>query len=115
MRAHTIPSVLAALLAAGVASAAAPELPAVPSKAIAQDIANAPLFIVQGSNVEAALREVRSLGVEPQRKLEVIRAVAVNLTPAQLTRLRAVPGLRIYEDRQLRTSSLLSLVKSTVN
>ncbi len=82
-----------------------------------QDIAHAPAFIVQGATVDAALHGVQSVGARNRRsKLEVIRAVAVNLTPSQVARLRATPGLRVYADRQLRTSgSLLSLVKNTVN
>ena len=109
MRAHSIPSVLAALLATGAAYAAAPEAPVTVATAVAQDIANAPLFIVQGSSVQAAMDGVRSVGVEPQRQLDLIRAVAANLTPAQAARLRAVQGLRVYQDRALKPSgSLLS-------
>ena len=115
MRVHSIPSILAALLAAGAASAATPVTAGVPSAAVAQEIANASLFIVQGSNVDVALRGVRSVGVEPSQKLEVIRAVAADLTPSQVARLRATPGLRVYADRQLRSTGLLDLVKSTVN
>ncbi len=50
---------------------------------------------------------MRGVGVEPSQKLDVIRAVAANLTPAQVARLRTVPGLRVYADRQLRTSGSL--------
>src|SRR4051794_27517442 len=95
MRAQSIPSMLAALLVAGAASAAVPVTAAAPSPAVAQEIANASLFIVQGSNVDVALRAVHSIGVEPQQRLEVIRAVAVNLTPAQAERVRSIVGLRV--------------------
>ena len=120
MRVQSIPSILAALLATGAAtsavSAATPVTPAMSPTAVVQDIANAPLFIVQGSNLAAALHGVRSVGVEPQQRLEVIRAVSANLTPSQVARLRATPGLRVYQDRQLRTSgSLLGGVQSLLN
>src|SRR4051794_23021065 len=104
MRVHSIPSVLAALLAAGAASAVTPVTAEMPSAAVAHEIAHASLFIVQGSNVDIALRGVRSVGVEPSQKLEVIRAVAADLTPSQVARLRATPGLRVYADRQLRST-----------
>src|SRR5690349_5237864 len=116
MRAHSIPSMLAVLLTTGAAaSAAAPGTPVVPATAVAQERANAPLFIVQGSNVEVASHGVLTVGAEPKRTLEVIRAVAANLTPSQVARLRATPGLRVYADRQLRTSSLLGSVQTVVN
>src|SRR3569833_1910200 len=111
MRAHSIPSVLAALLVTGAASAATS---AAPSATIAQERANASVFIVQGSNVTAALHAVQGLGVEPSQKLEVIRSVAANLTPSQVERLRAT-GFRVYADRQLRSTGLLDFAITTAN
>ena len=98
MRAHAIALMVAALLSAGTVSAAA---------------ANNSQFIVQGLNADAALHKV---GAKAERPLEVIHAVSASLNAEQVATLRATAGIRVYEDRTLRTSgSLFDLVKSTVN
>src|SRR5262245_32952312 len=119
MRAQTVPSLLLALVTSGVAAAAAPgtPTPAQPAAALPAAVATAgALYIVQAGSTEAALKSVRAAGAEVQQRLEVIRAVSAHLTPAQVERVRATSGVRLFEDRKLKTSgSLLSLLKNTTN
>ena len=87
------------------------------SSAIAQEeTAGEATFIVQGASLEAARTEVRRVGAEPERELDIIHAVAVRLTPAQLARLRANSDIRVFDDRAVRTrGTLLGGLQDVVN
>jgi hypothetical protein len=50
---------------------------------------------------------VRGVGAEPERDLEIIDAVAVRLSPAQLARLRESSDVRVYDDRAVSTRGTL--------
>ena len=55
------------------------------SHAIAQGETSADVtYIVQGASLDAARTEVRRVGAQPERELDIIHAVAVRLTPEQL-------------------------------
>ena len=57
-------------------------------RATAQTEAEA-TYIVQSASLDSARTHVRRVGAEPERDLDIIHAVAVRLTAAQLARLRA--------------------------
>ena len=68
------------------------------SIAIAQgETAAEATYIVQGASLDAARTEVRRVGAEPERELDIIHAVAVRLTPAQVARLRANADVRVFD------------------
>src|SRR5688572_28939276 len=46
------------------------------------------IYIVQGASLDSARAYVRSVGADPERDLDIIHAVAVRLTPAQVALLR---------------------------
>lgn len=65
-------------------------------------------YIVQGKSAEAASQRLRSAGVETERELGVINAVAAQLTPMQLAALEADSSVRVFEDRQISPRGLFS-------
>jgi hypothetical protein len=71
-------------------------------------------YIVQAANTAAARRAVQSVGSAPMRDLSLIRAVAVDLTPEQARALSGLKGIKLYDDRPLGVSGLLSSVGTTV-
>jgi serine protease AprX len=72
-------------------------------------------YIVQGASLDAARTLVRGVGAEPSRDLDIIHAVAAELTAGQLTRLRADSSVRVYEDREVRARGLFDGLKDLVN
>jgi len=73
-------------------------------------------YIVQSASLDSARTHVRSVGAEPERDLDIIQAVAVRLTPAQLVRLREDTEVRVYDDREVRTrGTLLGGLTDVVN
>ncbi|RPI59115.1 MAG: hypothetical protein EHM50_09730, partial [Lysobacterales bacterium] len=73
-------------------------------------------YIVQAASLDSARTHVRRVGAEPERDLEIIHAVAVRLTPAQLTRLRGASDVRVFDDREVRTTgTLLGGLQDLVN
>ena len=87
----------------------------------AATVPQAPLYIVQAASAQSARDYVHLAGARSERELQIIRAVAARLSTDQLARLRAVPGVRVYEDRPLSmrgsllgelTTSLVSTVNS---
>src|SRR5262245_40030683 len=65
-------------------------------------------YIVQASSVELARRAVEDVGGEIVGELGIIRAVGASLDARELAALREknVPGLHIYEDGTVGTSSV---------
>ena len=73
-------------------------------------------YIVQSASLDSARTHVRDVGAEPERDLDIIRAVAARLTPAQVASLRASPGVRVFDDREVHTrGTLLGGVTDLVN
>jgi len=70
-------------------------------------------YIVQAVNTEVARRAVQSVGSAPVRNLSLIRAVAVDLTPEQARALSRRKGIKLFADRPLGVSGLLSSVGTT--
>jgi len=94
--------VLSALLAATAVSVATAQ-------------ADTATYIVQGATLDAARTLVRGVGAEPSQDLDIIHAVAAELTAGQLARLRADSSVRVYEDRVVRTRGLLDGLTDLVN
>ena len=92
LRRPVLPGLFAALACAAIATA--------------QTEAEA-TYIVQGASLDSARTQVRRVGAEPERDLDIIHAVAVRLTPAQLARLRANSDVRVFDDRAVRTRGTL--------
>src|SRR5205814_2293592 len=65
-------------------------------------------YIVQASTVNAANRDIARVGARTERNLAIINAVSAYLNPWQVARLRKTPGVRVFEDRSLKTDGLLS-------
>ncbi|WP_116813623.1 S8 family serine peptidase [Steroidobacter cummioxidans] len=86
MRMRSTALILTALVAAGTALADAP---------------TRSLYIVQSKSADAASQRLRSAGVEAERELDVINAVAAYLTPEQLAALRADSNVRVFDDREV--------------
>jgi hypothetical protein len=73
-------------------------------------------YIVQAASLDLARAHVRRAGAEPERDLDIIRAVAVQLTPQQLAGLHADAGVRVFEDREVRArGTLLGGLTDVVN
>jgi len=71
-------------------------------------------WIVQarsGADLQAQLAQV---GATAEQPLPIIHAASVRLTAEQLARLRAGSAVRIYADRGVRTSGLLTGLSSTL-
>ncbi len=64
-------------------------------------------YIVQGASLDSARTHVRRVGAEPDRDLDIIRAVAVRLTATQVARLRQNSDVRVFDDREIRTRGTL--------
>jgi hypothetical protein len=64
-------------------------------------------YVVQSDTLDAARGHVRRVGAEPQRDFEIIHAVAVQLTPAQVERLRANTDVKVFDDRAIKTRGTL--------
>src|SRR6202142_2613845 len=84
------------LLAAGTAVAAHSPAPA--------------RYIVEAATSRMARVQVDRVGASVEQDLTVIHGVSAYLNPWQITRLRATPGLRLFEDRALVTDGLLGLL-----
>jgi len=67
--------------------------------------AGASLYIVQAVSAAAARRSVQRVGAHVQRELGIIHAVSAPLSEAQVVRLTAVRGVRLYRDRTLSMRS----------
>lgn len=59
------------------------------------------LWIVQAGSLADARRNVADVGGRLDRELEIINGVSVYLDPWQIERLRARPGLHLYQDREV--------------
>ena len=64
-------------------------------------------YIVQGASLDSARAHVVGVGAEPERDLDIIRAVAARLTEVQAARLRDDPAVRVYDDREVHTRGTL--------
>jgi serine protease AprX len=74
------------------------------------------LYIVQAKTTDVALRHITEVGGESGQVLNIIRSVTAYLKPEQVARLRADTDVRVFTDRSVSTSGLLTtLVKSTTN
>ena len=58
-------------------------------------------YIVQADTTLAARREIERVGGTPGKELEMINAVAANLTTSQLVRLSAHGNARAYPKRSV--------------
>jgi len=72
-----------------------------------------PRFLVQAANTTIARRDVAHVGARVERDLGIINAVAAQLNSRQAARLRAMPGIRLFPDRSLATTSLLGGLLNT--
>ena len=116
MRPCLISAAVLALISAGAGAATPEQTPANPPRTVAAPVSATALYIVQAASLDAASRSVRSVGADVHQKLDIIRAVSAHLTPAQAARLRADAHVRLFQDRELRTSgSLFDFLKKTTN
>src|SRR6185437_6250327 len=65
--------------------------------------AAARLYIVQAPTSAAARARVLQVHGALERELPIIHAVAARLDSQQAARLRAIPAVRLFEDRTVRT------------
>ena len=63
-------------------------------------------YLVQAPNAEDARRDVRNVGARVDQDLGIIHAVSAHLTPRQAARLRAMPGVHVFNDRSVETTAL---------
>ncbi len=63
-------------------------------------------YIVQGTDLASTAAAVRRAGGRITHELGIINAVGAEMTAEAVERLRARPGLHVYGDRALRTSSV---------
>ena len=72
-------------------------------------------FLVQAPSAAIARKDVASVGGSALQNLGIVNAVAARLNPWQADRLRALPGVHVYQDRALSMrSGLLSSLTSTL-
>ena len=85
-------------LAASVTAASAPA---------ASDSLGAPRYLVQAANLESARRDVMAVRASVEHELPIVNSVSAHLNPRQAAKLRAMPGVRVFADRALKSSGLL--------
>src|SRR5262249_27659037 len=69
-----------------------------------------------GATLDAARASVRRVGAEPDRELEIIKAVSTHLTDDQLVRLRAQADVKVFDDRAVKTrGTLLGGLQNIIN
>src|SRR6202142_3977087 len=78
--------------------------------AVAAQSAGSARYIVEAATSRMARVQVDRVGASVEQDLTVIHGVSAYLNPWQITRLRATPGLRLFEDRALVTDGLLGLL-----
>src|ERR1700722_15265305 len=71
-------------------------------------------YIVQAATTRAARREIERVGAVPGKELNIIGAVATNLTSLQLTRLKARGNAQIYPDREVGPESNVVTIENPV-
>jgi len=71
-------------------------------------------FLVQARSATVARRDVAAVGGSAAQSLGIVNAVSARLTPWQADRLRAMPGVHVFEDRALGMRQLLSSLTSTL-
>ncbi len=71
-------------------------------------------FLVQARSASVARRDVASVGGSAMQSLSIVNAVSARLHPWQADRLRAMPGVHVFEDRALGMRQLLSSLTSTL-
>jgi serine protease AprX len=102
-------AILSALTLSAAAAAGAGKTPSTPSAASAQ-------FLVQASSAAVARKDVASVGGSALQSLGIVNAVAARLNPWQVDRLRALPGVHVFQDRALgMRGGLLSSLTSTLS
>jgi serine protease AprX len=73
-------------------------------------------YLVQAPSIAIARKDIASVGGSPARSLPIINAVAARLKPWQADRLRVMPGVQVFKDRELSMhAGLLPSLTSTVN
>src|ERR1700677_1400038 len=68
----------------------------------------APRFLVQAQNLDAARRDVASVGAAVEHDLAIVHGVSTHLYPWQAARLQSLQGVHVYADRALKSSGLVS-------
>jgi serine protease AprX len=71
-------------------------------------------FLVQARSASVARRDVASVRGSAMQSLGIVNAVSARLHPWQADRLRAMPGVHVFEDRALGMRQLLSSLTSTL-
>jgi len=94
-----------------LAAAAAAENPTVQPARAAERPSGA-RYIVQAASSRSARQDVGRVGAKARQNLDIINAVSAYLNPRQAARLRAAPGVHVFEDRSLTTegTGLLGLL-----
>src|SRR5579862_8138919 len=73
-------------------------------------------FLVQAASAAIARKDVASVGGSALQSLGIVNAVAARLDPRQADRLRALPGVHVFQDRALSMrGGLLSSLTSTLS
>ena len=67
-------------------------------------------YVVQSSSAADARQNVTSVGGGVSEELQIINGVSADLNPTQVTKLRALPNIRVSEDRQVGTRGSKSVV-----
>jgi subtilisin family serine protease len=92
------------ILSVSVASIAAAEAAAGTVAAAGAAPADAARYLVQAANSRAANQDVRRVGGKVEQDLGIINAVAAELNPGQVARLRDTPDVHIFADRSVTTA-----------
>jgi serine protease AprX len=93
-----VASLLLALLAASATAAPAPSR-----------------YLVQAATLELAQQDVKQVGGNIERNLDIIHAVSAYLNVSQAASLRARADVRVFADRSLHTEGLGSLLGSVTS
>jgi serine protease AprX len=102
-------AILSALTLSAAAAAGAGKTSATPSTGSAR-------FLVQASSAAVARKDIASVGGSALQSLSIVNAVAARLEPWQADRLRAQPGVHVFQDRALSMrAGLLSSLTSTLS
>jgi subtilisin family serine protease len=72
-------------------------------------------YIVEASTTDVARQSVARVGGAVERSLDIIHGVEAQLNPWQKTRLSLLPGVRLYEDRGVKTEGATAAATSALS
>ncbi len=102
--------------AVGASAAAGTAVPSAPHTAEPTAIREASgSYIVEASTTDGARQSVARVGGAVERSLDIIHGVEAQLNPWQKTRLSKLPGVRLYEDRGVKTEGATAAATSALS